>query len=186
MEKNKRGISQVVATVLIIMLTVVAVSIIAGFVVPFVRNSLYGATECMPYKEFYTFDESFGLNCYQMNGESVIYAFSIKTSAKSELANNSDEFRIVLISESGETKPLRIGINQSASKGAGGIWILNSTSQNLRVPKPGGIITYGHQEPSTSRFESAEVYPVLKSGKICGDEKDSIALKSCENSALIN
>jgi flagellin-like protein len=82
MNKNKRGLSPVIATVLTIMLTVAAVAALSAFVVPFVRNSLQKSSECMDYGSYYTFEES-GYNCYSGS----FYAISIQTSFDKELAN---------------------------------------------------------------------------------------------------
>lgn len=44
---GKRGVSDVIATVLMIMLVIVAVGIVFGFVIPFVQNNLEGAGSCI-------------------------------------------------------------------------------------------------------------------------------------------
>ena len=44
--KNKKGISAIVATVLIILITVAAVTIIWAAIIPMISNELGGATEC--------------------------------------------------------------------------------------------------------------------------------------------
>lgn len=252
MEKNKRGISPIIATVLVIMMTAAAFAIIAGVIVPFVKNSLYKGTECIPYKGFYTFDESFGYNCYQFFGEKIKYAFSIKTSTKSELVNNSDEFRIAFKTKGGESKPVAIKNGAIPSTGDGGVWMMdyilpespadvygswygadsntvdscngdkiniytcptdaakncqdvkrttyymptryvyqqrvitcNYIPPALKVPGAGGVISYIYYGSEGESYESAEVYPVLKSGRICGDEKETITLKLCESGMLI-
>jgi hypothetical protein len=186
MEKNKRGISQVVATVLIIMLSVVAIATLANFLVPFVKNSLYGSTECMPYSEYYTFDESFGYNCYNTKSgeENTLYAFSIKRSSDKSL-NETESFKIVFIAKDGSTVPLDVKNGMVSSKSAGGIWMTGSPQIPLRITGPGGTATYTYNDTGKERFESMEVYPVLKSGKICGNEKDSISLAICGGGKII-
>ena len=44
---DKRGVSPVIATVLLLVLTLVAVSILSVFVIPFVKNSLSGGEDCV-------------------------------------------------------------------------------------------------------------------------------------------
>ncbi len=179
MINNKKAITSVVATVLIIMLTVSAIALLAGFVVPFVKNSLNKGTECINYRNFYTFDESFELNCYQSSSATgeALYILSVKTGSDKMLANNSEEFRIVLTSKSGMANTISVKSGSEASHNEGGVWILGS-NQNLRVPSPGGIVSYVYNGTNEEMFESAEIYPVLKSGRIC-EEKDSINLVRC-------
>ena len=46
MKKDKKGISAIVATVLIILITVAAVTIIWAAIIPMISNQLAGSTEC--------------------------------------------------------------------------------------------------------------------------------------------
>jgi flagellin-like protein len=172
---NKKGLSEVVSTVLVIMITISAIAILAGFLVPFVKNSLTKGTECTDYNEYYTFDESFGYNCYNTSTGDNIYLVSIKKSSDRVLENNSDEFRIVFKTKSGEQKPLVVKNGVASSNLAGSI--LLPDENNLRVPRAGGTLTYVYNGSSES-YESAEVYPVLKSGRIC-EQKDFINLRKC-------
>jgi flagellin-like protein len=68
---NRNGLSAIVATIMIILLTVSAAGIIMGFVVPFVRDGLQESTECVAFQEYYKFNEDVGLesgtNCYLSN-----------------------------------------------------------------------------------------------------------------------
>ncbi len=180
MKKNKRGISQVVATVLIILITISAVAVLYAFIVPFVKNSLSRSTECMPYQEFYTFDES-GYNCFN----STLYAISIKTKFDKSLANDTDSLKIVLTKENGLNKIIDIKNGAPSSTEEEGIFILGSAYENLRLAGAGGIITYVYNSPD-EEFVSTEVYPVLKSGRICADVKEEIKLISCTGDKLIS
>ena len=46
-KKDKRGISELVATILLVLLTVGAVFILAGVIIPFIKNSLGESTSCI-------------------------------------------------------------------------------------------------------------------------------------------
>jgi flagellin-like protein len=174
---NKRGLSEVVSTVLVIMLTISAIAILAGFLVPFVRNSLNKGTECTSYGEFYSFDESFNYNCYNITTGNNIYLLSIKKSSDRALENNSDELRIVFKTKSGEQKTLTVKNGGASSNLAGSILVAGENNNNLRVPRAGGTLTYIYNG-STESYESAEVYSVLRSGRIC-EQKDFINLRKC-------
>ncbi len=66
---NKRGISTVVATVLIIMITVAAVGIIWASVVPMITNKLSSSTECIDASSQVQLATDKGYPC--MNGSSL-------------------------------------------------------------------------------------------------------------------
>ena len=61
---KKKGISEVVATMLLVLLAVLGVTIIAGFVVPYIKDNL-SSTGCFKARDYYKFDNSFGFNCYE-------------------------------------------------------------------------------------------------------------------------
>ena len=171
MNTNKRGLSPVIATVLTIMLTVAAVAALSAFIVPFVRNSLQKSSECIDYGDYYTFEES-GYNCYSGN----LYAFSIKTSFDKELANNTDGFKLIMTDKSGATKQAEARNDAPASE----IFkVMGDLSGKLRIPRPGGVLTYIYSASDTDKFASAEVYPILKSGRICADAKEMIKIVEC-------
>src|SRR3989344_8294511 len=44
---GKRGVSGVIATILLILLSLVAIGILAGFVIPFVKENLDESTSCI-------------------------------------------------------------------------------------------------------------------------------------------
>lgn len=164
---RKKGVSAIIATVLIVLLTIVAIGVIAGFVVPFVRESLAGAGACLPYRTYLEFDESFGFNCF--NG-SEIY-FSVKANILEDLeAEEPGEFRVVFVGEeTSESVIVKEGMMEEIKMLSG---------EGVEVPKKGDIITYVYNDSKGEGFESMEIYPVLETGKIC-EKTDSIKLISC-------
>lgn len=172
---NKKGVSPVIATVLIIMITIASISILAGFLVPFIKNSLQKSSECISYKEYYLFDESFGYNC----NDGSIYKISVMASFDRALAENIIGMKIVLNEKDGTSKVLDIKNDSESSINEGGISMVGDSQNNLRIPSPGGIVTYAYLAPIGDNFVSAEVYPILKSGRICADQRESINIKPC-------
>ena len=70
MIKERGGVSTVVATVLIVMLTIAAVALLAQFLIPFIRDTLAKSSECLEYKDYFKFKEEIGdnnYNCYVLN-----------------------------------------------------------------------------------------------------------------------
>jgi flagellin-like protein len=174
MKKNKRGLSSVVATALMIMITIAAIAIIAGVVVPFVRDSLQRSSECTDYKGFYVFDESFGYNC--QDEAQNFYAMSIKASFDKDLAENVAGMKIVFVKQDGQTRVVEV----NNSQGTGNIWLAGARDSPIKLPSPGGITTYTYQAQPNEKFLSAEVYPVLRSDRICADIKESINIRLCD------
>jgi len=191
MIQNKKGISPIIATVVIVMLTLTAVAIIAGIVVPFVRDSLEESTECTDYQGFYSFEESLGYNCYDSND--LLYKISIKSGfdenlvddqgnvvATISLTDNIGGMKIVLNREDGTTKILDINGSSTCNQPDENICILRAPIPGIvRLPGAGGVITYSYNAGEAGAFTSAEVYPVLKNGRICADFKESIGIKQC-------
>jgi flagellin-like protein len=173
---KKRGISPVVSEVLIVVVTVVAIAAVAAFLVPFIRESLKKGTECLNYDAFYTFDDSSPYNCYDAANPNVV-SFSIKTKLDRALAEEAAGFEIVLSGTGGASKKISIEGGMGASHSEGGIWMRGS-SGNIEIPGAGETITYAYK--GAERYKTLEVYPRLKSGRICS-AKDSIELAACKN-----
>jgi flagellin-like protein len=66
---NKKGISAIVATVLIILITVAAVTIIWAAIIPMISNELGGATECFDASAALTVISDY--SCYNAGDENV-------------------------------------------------------------------------------------------------------------------
>jgi len=75
---EKRGVSAVVATVLIILLTVAAVTIIWAAVIPMIQNSIGGSTACM--NADISIDTSSGYTCF--DSEDNVVGVQIKQGSK--------------------------------------------------------------------------------------------------------
>lgn len=176
MALNKRGLSEVVATVLTIMITVLAISIIAGFVVPFVKNNLQKSSECIDYQGYYAFDDAYKFNC----NDAGKYKMSIKSGLDSKLIENIGGMKLVFNNAGGETKVIDITEGLQSSSDAGGLEMMGRPGESIKLPGPGGTITYGYNALPEEEFVGAEVYPVLKSGRICANIKESINIRLCE------
>ena len=90
---NKLGLSTVIATVLILMLTIVAVAVLANFLIPFVKNSLQKSTECLDVQDKYSFEEREGLNCVSNMGEIIL---AVRADGAMSVDDKTDGFDLVL------------------------------------------------------------------------------------------
>ncbi len=180
MIKEKRGLSQVVATVLLILITVAAAVIIAGFIIPWIRGGL-NSTECFNYKDYFTFENDYGYNCYRGYTD-LDSTYLISITAKSGLNETQENvvgFGLALIKQGDSTV---LTVNGGDSPATMGIF-MNSDIEagiegDLALPKSGEVRTYYYNNSNT--FESARVYPILKSGRKC-EPSDTVAITECEN-----
>ena len=160
---DKRGLSPVIAVVLLVMITVVAAGIIVGFVVPFVKEGLVNSEECFNVLEDLSFAGT-PYNCYYPINDST--GFSIQINDESIVG-----FRVALLSE-GSADSYDID-NESTGTifgmlGDGGV------GGDLTVPKRGGVRTY----VLYGKFEQIEIFPILESGGKC-EKTDNIIIKNC-------
>lgn len=191
MKWKRRGVSTVVATILIVLLTLAAAALLAQFLVPYIKDSLTKSTECVDYRSYFQFKEKIGVksfNCYISNGNTKTkYGASI-----SAIGNDSSlsikGFDLVLIKGDGSTKPIRVIKDAIGSTGVGGITTYdpNSNSEppvclsNIRIPSAGETLTYIYNpsDAAAENYIEMEVYPILKSDKVC-ERSDKIELKNC-------
>ena len=174
MALKKRGMSEVVSSLLLILLTIASITIIVGVIVPFVKNNLSG-TECFKTRDYFKFDESFGFNCYdEENGK---YLITIKASGDNSSGKKIEGFNLRFLSEDNVNNAVLEVKNGIAS---GAISMLNPTigGGNLVVPFSGGkysVLTYNYT--SSVIYKKVEVYPLIEK-KVC-DMSDSVKLVEC-------
>ena len=186
MAKNKKGFSEVVATVLVIFLTIAAIAVLITFIIPFIKEKLTKGSECLDYKGYFQFEEKFvtsdGIkkyNCYSLKTgppSNLYIGASIRANpAEKDAIDEVAGLKLVFI---GEGKSKDVDIN-SGDPPTSKLWMYGESRANLEIPSNGEVITYIYNEPaSTAKYLSAEVYPVLESERIC-DVSDRIDLESC-------
>jgi FlaG/FlaF family flagellin (archaellin) len=175
MLSQKKGISAIVATILLVMLSVVAVTVIAAFVVPFVRENLYEGTECVDYSDYFSFSEEFDYNCYVF--EDPFYRYVISVSAESNSEDIEAEvkgFTLAFLTPIGDSQAIEVYENAPDGTGDGMIRRIDM-SEPLEAPESGGTRTYVYNSDGVT-FEFVKIYPNLNSGKSCA-ESDSIKIE---------
>jgi len=176
--KNKKGISIVVATVLILLITVAAAAVIAGVIIPFIKNSLDQSTECIPYQKQFSFDSSFEYNCYRYESNQFNYKISVKSASMEKTAEESLIGANIIVSESetGNSKVIQLKQGTGGSCANGGIRnledVCNSNSLGNVIPPKGGE-TRSYVYTSNKQLKGIEIGALLKSGKQC-EISDSI------------
>lgn len=173
---TKRGVSPVIATVLLLVLTLVIVGILAVFVVPFTDNSLKGSDECFNVISKLSFDES-PYNCIAQTTAVNRTGFSVKVSDKSITA-----FKVTLFQTVGSSAGSAVSYDIRNGDTSPDVRMLNGAfSGPLAVPNTGDTLTY----VADGFYDRIEVYPLLSSGGTC-DEHDTIRISPCVTPEIRN
>lgn len=172
---EKRGLSAVVATMLLILLTVVSVVLVASFILPFINDSLK-STDCFKFKEYFVFDNSFDLNCYEKDASGQYkYKLSVKTQADNSNADKVIGFNLRFLGNGkGSSIIARDGEFNSDLTMLAGV-----AGEPIKIPISGGkypVLSYIYT--SSEEYKKAGIYTVIEDGRIC-DESDLIELKRC-------
>ncbi len=181
---NKKGVSPVVATVLLILITIAGISIIAGVLIPFISNNLESSTACIEYQNYYEFSNEFSFNCYKeypaggAGTQAYVaqkgHAITLRAGSDGEVSEGIKGFEMIFL-KTGSSKKFVI-TNKTVVASVPGAQVLEGVSETFEIPKSGEIMTYVVND--SSLYAGVEVYPVLDSGKVC-DLSDSITLHLC-------
>lgn len=153
--KTKKAISDIVSTVLIIMIAVAAVGIIGAIVVPMVRNSLQGGTACLNALS----DVSIELQGTCINGNDN--SIKVQVRKGSDASVSLDSFIVQIIDTAGDSEP--------------------RTIENVTMSL-GQIKTYTLEDVSVDA-ESITLAPVVKVGsstKQCDSATSKVKLVACK------
>ena len=159
------------------MLTVVAAGMIARFIVPMVSNNLEGSSKCLPYKEYFYFEEEFGYNCYtalkDSDGMTVSRLYGISVGANTIKEEDEEKiagFRLMFVRQ-GDSNAVEVANDIDSSREDNKISMLNSSMEKIIIPRGGEVRTYVYN--TTNIIEEIRLYPMLKEGDSC-DPSDSI------------
>src|SRR3989344_4873581 len=135
--QKKKGLSAVIATVGLLLMTIVAVTILIAFIVPFVRNNLDESTACLDYGEYFFFNEKFNFNCYEIGGTQKVYYLSVGAkTVENSTGKEVEGFKLVFYSnDMSSTKDVTTG--DSPVTFNGGIYMLNNETETIKIPNPG-------------------------------------------------
>jgi flagellin-like protein len=180
---NERGISPVVAAVLLLVITVVAGALIMSFVLPFVKQNLDDSGGCLEVLEGIEFAQS-QFNCFDDKGNSNPLddetGFSVKINHESV-----DGFRVGLIDSSGSSTVYTITSDNVGGSTVGTslekIRMVGSGASGygaaLKFPDIGGQRSY----VANAEYSEAEISPVLIDGDVCS-VTDRVDFEPCGES----
>jgi len=156
---NKKGISEVIATVLIVMLTVGAASILFVFVIPWVTTMLDDSKICNDLQDSISIVGG-AYTCY------VSVPAPVSTRVMIRINEGKDAevagFAVSLAS-SGSAKRYEIKNGEESSSGSVVVSMLDG-NEMLTVPEVGGAETYVF---TGVKAESVDVSPLTVNGKTC-------------------
>ena len=171
--ENKRGVSSAVASIVLVLLTLIAAGIIAQFVVPFVKNGLSQSSECINYKDYFDFDNTFGYNCRNQNGN---YTFSVNAKGESDL-----DLKIngLVLSFYGDEKQRSETIKKNQSIGI--ISMLNVSESKVKIPRPGETHSYIFSPEVDEVYSEVQVNPIIivDSGERVCESTNKIEVRKC-------
>lgn len=167
--KMKKGLSAIVATVLIVLITFAAFTIIAGFVFPFVNENLARGSECVDYRDYLVFDSQFDYNCFETSGGGYNYYITVRANS---LKNDAEPIPGLKLSFLSESNAAAVDVDHNSSMTSE--IRMNSNTAELLVPNDGEVRTYVYN--SIEKFNSVEVYAKLNNGRMC-EKADSISLE---------
>jgi len=179
--KMKKGISPLIATILLIVLSVVAVAIIVQYVVPFVNKSLNEGKLCSDALGQLTLDTEEGYTCYNTTAPQSLPHFISVSVQRGEKEAKLIGIKIIL-SDDKNSKEIRIKNGESIA-GVKMITGRATTSSELSVTKIRETRTYlidiATLELSNMDKEgSVKIAPIMKGDIVC-EEADNAKLGIC-------
>ena len=166
---NKKALSALIATVLLILLSIAAIVILSSAIIPFVKEKMSEAQECseiIKTADALAIDAENGFACYYdengLKAKITIHRGNIEIKGVRIAVRGGGDSKIVDITEGTLTD----------------VKLLTPTGEttNLVLPGKGGEKTYIISNVNAA--ESAIIAPIMPSGQMC-KETDEIDLEKC-------
>ena len=158
MKTEKRGISPVIATVLLVAVSVAAIVVLAGVIMPMIRTQLGQGKSCFELREYFQIQES-AYSCYNTTTRLMI-----------ERGMNNYDVKgfVVSIASAGSSKRFDVYDNVNNS----GIRMLDNSA--IKIPNPGEAKTYVF---SIANGTGVDISVLQKDDSLC--EPFFYAIPSC-------
>jgi flagellin-like protein len=169
--KNKKGISAIVATVLIILITVAAVTIIWAAIIPMINNQLDKGTVCLDAVSQLTLVDA-GYTCKNIGTGAAMGNISI------QLKHGAKDFALgdvqVLVSAGGDTQSKKL----VADMGIPATSLPGSNEEKVFLVLTSGNFT--GNAANASKIDKIEIAPIVKVGntqETCDVSSSKVLLK---------
>lgn len=145
---DKRGISPVIATILLILITVAAVSILAAFIYPMIKENTETATVCFDAQQQVQIETANGRTCFNQTSYNV--SVQIKKNPGTQSSEVTD-VQIILTDTEGNTIAKLISKDALNSKtlpsdNEAKTFIVNSSNKNITKVAIAPIVKTGNTE----------------------------------------
>ncbi len=161
---NKKAQSQIVGSVILILIVIAAAIVIMGFVTPFIKDQLSG-TDCLEVLDKIAIKNNPSYTCYEPTTTNMSVQILI-----GDVVNLTKGFQISVESE---------GSSKSVS-------VINGTSDDVYMRNGGVVEVPGRNEERTyiitginSLPDSVSVYPILNNGNTCDASDVLNSIVSC-------
>lgn len=173
--------SSIVATSLVITITILAGALIGTFVVPFVQKNLERSTECTNYENYFSFEsDTLGPICYQQNPSKnnyvVVSAVNDKTLEKGIVG-----FQLLFIRVADKNDPgaaISAKVQQSGASDAR-LQLFEGSAKTAVLPKAGEIRVYTYNDGQ--KYDRVEISAIVGNGRVCERKADSAKIVACGN-----
>ncbi len=183
MMQEKRGMSSIVATSLVITITILAGAILGTFIVPFVQKNLERSTECTDYESYFSFEaELLDPICHQTSNNNYVVV-----SAKNDkaLEKGIQGFQLLFVKVADPSSPggkaVSVAMRQSGAS-VPQLTMLGASGKNpARAPKAGEILTYVYNDGAS--YNRVDIAAIVGNGRVCERRSDTIKIVACGNAA---
>lgn len=157
--KSKKGVSDIVITVSMILISIVAVGVISAFVIPMIKGQLAKSSACMSLREHFQVRTDLSATCYDPTAGQI--KLSIQRGAEKEEAKG---FSVVIFTSEGEAEAYQI---------------LNGTEGYSNVPGlPNRQAARVYTLPVTGNVEKVTINTILPTDQAC-DAMDYTGIRHC-------
>lgn len=162
--KNKRGVSPVIATVLLVLITFMAVGLIWAFILPMIKEGLEGGASCFELRDYAEIVDSAVYSCYTSANTSLM----IKRGMEDYTIKG---FAVSIFTE-GESK--RYDLEEG--KNYGELVKMLDGSSVIKLPGPGEARTYLF---NVTNGKNVELAVISEGGEVC--KIDSYSIPACKS-----
>lgn len=162
-------------TILLILLAVVLVTLIFRVVIPLVKNNLNRAQECYEVSGKIEIDNELGLVCYNI----LTKKLGVTVHYGSEVSSKLKGVAIEVKTEDGSSNTFKIENQGGNPINVEDVSMYNDESLDLELPPEDNTErTYLIDVADIGIPKVVNLYPIVKSGKIC-DKAEGEIIKSC-------
>jgi len=167
MIKGKKGVSSIIATILLILISIFAATVIIGFVVPFVKDTLAEEKECYEVKDQLKINTESAYTCVYGGGKNASVTIR-REFGEVEIKG----FKMGVYGDDGaRVFDIKEGMIVTDVQMINGSTILS-------LPEKGGERTYNITTTLTS-IDEVKIVPLRINGKPCSKAVNTAKIKGC-------